>query len=460
MRLATVFVLGGAVAGCSVGPNYSPPQVPVAPAFRAVGGVATGGSWWLAFGDPVLNRLEDEAAVGSLSLEQALARVEQARAGLRGADAALLPAADVNGSVARSQQSLNAGLGQVSRLVPTFGRTVNRGQLNVGASWDLDFAGGVRRQREASRANVVASEAGVVAARLAVAADLADAYAALRGVEAQSTQLAHSLAYLQDQRRIIAVRVRTGAAAAQALNESDTRVAAATAALAPLRALAEAQRNRIAVLMGRPPSELLAVIDAKVPVPDAPDPAIGVPADILRSRPDVVIAEQQLITENARIGAALAEYYPKFSLSALLGLDSNRLASFASSDSVLAQGAFGVRWRLFDFGRIDAEVRTARGRTREALAAYRAAILRASEDVETSFAQLAATRDRVRALEAVNADRLKIEATARRAYAVGGISRDALIDARRGTASAEADLAAARADRARAIVAAHRALGS
>lgn len=450
-----------ALGACVVGPNYARPEAPLAEAWRHKAGVAAaqGGPWWRAFNDPVLDSLEAEALVGNLSIEQALARVEQARAAARGADAALLPTIDGSGSVAHAEQSLNAGIGQLARLVQTFPRGVDRAQISVGASWDVDFAGGLRRAREGARANLVAAGAGAEAARLAVAADLADAYVVFRGGQMQRARLDELLTLLGEQRQIMAARVRLGTAPRDALAQSDAALAALEAQRPPIDSLIAATEHRIAILLGRSPSRAIAELGAGRIIPAAPDPAAGLPADILRQRADLVIAEQRLIIGNAAIGQAIAQYYPSFSLSALVGLDSNRISRLVGGDSVSALGAVGLRWRLFDFGRIDADVRAARGRARELLGAYREAVLQASAEVETGFVQLAGARARLADLEREAAALSASLATARAAERLGTLSRDARIDRARQVAAAERDIAAAHADVARAVIGCYRALG-
>lgn len=448
------------LAGCMAGPDYVRPTLPVAPAWTAANTApAARTPWWRSFGDPALDALIAAALDGNLELEAALARIETARASARGADAALLPAGEIDGTAARARQSLNAGLGQLSRFVPDFPRTVNRAQLNVGASWDLDFAGGLRRRREIARADLAGRAAELEAVRLAISGEVADAYVALQGAIGQRAALAAQLAMLVERREIMAARVAAGTAPRSALDQAGAARDEVSALLAPLDATVAAERNRLSFLLGRVPGTGLPELRAAGIVPDAPDPAAGVPADILRQRADVRAAEARLVAANAGIGAAIAEYYPKLSLSGLIGLDSNRFANLVAGDSNVVQGALGLRWRLFDFGRVDAEVRAARGRTREALATYRATVLRAGEDVETSFAQLAAMRARLGWLVARRAALAAAAAASDTASRAGAVSRDTAIEARVPLAALDAAIIAARVDQARAVVQCARALG-
>jgi len=469
-RLAVLALV--VLAGCTAGPDYRRPDAPVAPMYRDASGPAPDAAapWWTMFQDPALDALETRAMAANLSIEQALARLDQARAAARGAAAARLPSGSIDASAARETQSLNAGLGQLSRYVPLFdaipgapnssglNRTVDNFLVQSGVSWDIDFAGGLARQAQAARADAAGAAAGVVAARLSVSAELADAYVAWRGAAAQRAQVVALDAILRRQVETMAVRVRLGVATPQRLDELRARESQTAAGLPLLAATVEAERNRIAVLVGASPSLPLAEL-APGAVPVADGFGAGVPADLLRQRPDVALAEDRLVAANARIGAALSEYWPKLTLSALIGLNSATAGTLFTGDSGVAQGAAGVHWRLFDFGRVDAEVRGARGATREALAAWRAAVLMASEDVETGFARAQAASAQVAAL-AARRDALAAAARAAdAALASGQISRDADLDAQAALTAAAADLTAAQADSARAAIVARRALG-
>ncbi len=462
MRRALLSLAMLALGGCNAGPTYHPPTLPVAPAFRAPAGLvpdAAPPAWWLGFHDPVLNALEAKALANNLSIEQALARLDQAQASLRGAGAARLPAGTADATASRTQQSVTTGTGVLSKYIPDYARTANNGQLTVNGSWDVDFAGGLRRQQQAAAANGVAAQAGLAAARLAVAAELANAYLSYRGACAQQVIFAQTVAILRNQHAIMAARVRLGAASAQALDNASARLAEAQAGLPQWQSARATQANRIAVLIGQSPSDDVALLKAHAPLPTATSTGADRPAALLRNRPDLVSAEARLIAANVNIGVALAEYYPKLSLSALLGFNGSSVANLFTSDSATAQGALGLHWRLFDFGRIAADVSRARGTEREALAAYREAVLRASEDVETSFVQLETATVRLSALQNKQAALAQSLARARRAYNIGHISRDALLDAEHTSLLADIDAAAALTTQTQAIVSTHRALG-
>ncbi|MEI9849649.1 MAG: efflux transporter outer membrane subunit [Sphingomonas sp.] len=449
------------LAGCTSGTDYRRPEPEMPAAWTQANALPrpAASGWWTAYGDPVLTRLVEAALAGNPDIDQALARVEQAEAAAGLARAALLPTAELEGVLARVRQSTTEGLGQLTRYVPDLPRVQDRGRLAAGASWDLDFAGGLRRGREAARADLAAAAAGADAARLIVAAELTDAYLGYRGSQEQLALLERRRAILADRRGIMAARVRVGEAASQALDGLDAGLAAIDAVLPLQRAALTIARLRITVLTGRPAGTPLPELDAAAPVPLAGDPAAGLPADMLRRRPDLLAAEAQLHAAHARIGTALAEYWPKVSLSGLLGFDSNALGRFGSDASSVVQGAAGLRWRLFDFGRIDAEVAAARGGEKEMLAAYRGAVLRAGEQVESGFTDLAGARAGLDRRQAQRDALAQAYGRARASFRSGEISRDTLRGAELAMLDGEDALAAARVALARALLACHRALG-
>lgn len=448
----------GVLAACTAGPNYSAPELPVAPAWRQP--IATGaqptGPWWKSFGDPVLERLEAEAQTSNLTIEQALARVDQARASATGAGAARLPVVEANGSVARAQQSLNSGLGQLSRYVPDLPRAVDSGNATLNGSWDLDFAGGIRRRQEAARASLAEAQAGAEAGRIAVAAELAQAYFRLQTAEAQGLALGALAREARDRAGIMQARRASGVAASADVERANALAEQAAASLPGVAAQVEAERARIAVLIGRSPSLPLDLTGEASFA--APDPVAGLPASVLRARPDVAAAEARLIASNAAIGAALADYWPSLSIGGLIGLQSNRLGEMFTGDSVAIQGALGLRWRLFDFGRIDAQVASARGRYREMLAAYRETVLRATAEVESAQSALMAARQSYSRTEAEVTERTSALARDRIAFQTGAISREALSASSSALADASLRLAEARGRVALSVVEVARAL--
>lgn len=460
--IPTLLAASLSMAGCTVGPDYGRPDPAVAPAFLRAAAIdtrAADAEWWRGFGDPVLVQLVERAVAGNTDLAQARARIDQSRAAARAAGAALLPELDGTGSTTTVTQSRSTAIGRITRAVGA-SRGYTEYAVGTAASWEVDLFGGLRRGREAAREDLAATEATAGAVAVAVAGETADAYLTLRALQAR-------LAVAQDQERnqallddLVRQRVEQGIAAERERNRTIAQLEGVRAAMAPLRAGIEAQLNRLDVLVGDAPGSNRALLIAARPIPAAPMPAGGAaPADLLRRRPDIVAAEHRLAASTARIGVAVAEYYPRLSLSGLLGVASLGTSTLFTGGAVQASGGAGLRWRLFDFGRVDAAVAVARGRQAEALAAWRGSVLSAAEDVETALARLTEAHAERASLERQVAALVRARAQARDAYAGGVIGLIEVTDAERDWLGASDRLAMTRAEESRAAVAAYRALG-
>jgi NodT family efflux transporter outer membrane factor (OMF) lipoprotein len=417
-------------------------------------------NWWRSFDDPLLTSLVERALAQNLDLQQASARVVQARAALRHANADLLPAGQVSGQASEAYQSLETPQGRIASALPGFEREAQSYDLNVGASWELDLFGGKDAARDAARADWQASAAAATAARLAVAAQTTDTYIAIRSLQTR-LDVARGRHKIQQQLvDLVALQYRKGVAAELQLRQAEGALAQVSAAVPELEQNLDSAMNALDVLLGVQPGttrpELAAA--ASVPVPPAVSSAGG-PAALLRRRPDIIAAERTLAASNARIGVAMAEYYPKFSLSGLLGTATMGLGGLFGGNATQAGGVLGVRWRLFDFGRVDAEIAAANGRNAEALAAYRLTVLRASEDVENAFSALIRQQARAQILAEGDSSLSKARASAFAGYK-GGVSTmlDVLDAYRRLLETRDAEIQA-KAAAARAAVASFRALG-
>ena len=397
-RSLALIVSASLMTGCAVGPDYHRPNAPLSERYlgqptqegRAAAAPASLAVWWEAFSDPMLSHFVTQALEQNLDLAQATARVAQARAGLGAATAALLPSGSLNGQAARAYQSIETPLGRVLNSTPDFDRYGNSYEANLSASWELDVFGGLRRGRQAALADYQASEAGAAATRLAVAAQTADAYVTIRGLQARLNIATRQVKTQQDLLEKVQLLHSKGLAADYQVRQTEGALAQVQAMVPVLQTGLDAALNALDVMLGTPPGTHRSELAATVEIPKAPQiSSTGTPADLLRRRPDLIVAERRLAASHARIGVAISEYYPKFSLGALLGsatsISSGNLFSGEASQSA---AVLGLRWRLFDFGRINAQIDQAKGQEAEALAAYRQAVLRATEDVENAFSAL------------------------------------------------------------------------
>ncbi|WP_354679816.1 TolC family protein, partial [Cupriavidus plantarum] len=330
--------------------------------------------------------------------------------------------------------------------------------------WEIDIAGGLRRGAAAARAEAEAASADHVGTRVTVAADAADAYLQVRGYQ---SRLAVAVDQIRTDERLLDLvreRRRYGAADDRQVAQADALLRQARATVPLLRIALEAQLNRLDVLMGVQPgtyaAELAAPAQDAVRIPSPPGIAGATePLEMLRRRPDVLAAERRLAASNERIGAALADYYPKLSLSGALGFDSITTNGLFSARSFQPVGTAGLRWRLFDFGKIDAEVKQARGGYAEALAGYRQSILRAAEDVENAMTAMAQTAERRQELQAEVASLQRARELSEQAYRLGAITLTDVLDADRQLLVARDGEDEARTNTSRAAVTLFRSLG-
>ncbi len=467
----TLFMLVAASlsAGCAVGPDYIRPDTRMPDRYlgqtaveqRPAAASTDFSAWWGGFGDAQLTRFVALALEQNLDLAQASARVAQARAGLGAANAALLPSGNINAQGARAYQSLETPLGQVLNSNPGFERYGNAYEANLGAGWEMDVFGGLRRGREAAMAEYQASEAGAAATRLAVAAQTADIYISVRGLQ---TRLDVARRQVKTQGELLAtvnLLYGKGLAAELQVRQVEGALAQARASVPVLEAGLDTAMNALDVMLGTAPGAHREELAGAGAIPAAPAIASsGSPGDLLRRRPDLIVAERRLAASSARIGMAIAEYYPKLSFSGLIGSATSLSAgNLFSGGASQAAGVLGLRWRLFDFGRINAQIGLAKGQEAEALAAYRLAVLRATEDVENAFSSLVKREDQAGIL-GQGVDALsRARGASFAAYQKGVVSLIEVLQADENLLRAADARAQAQTESARAAVAAFKALG-
>lgn len=465
---ASVLLAPLALGACMVGPHYAKPDVALAP-FHNSAGPATAtattppaalDSWWTGFHDPMLETVVQRALDQNLDLAAALARVRQARAVARGAGAQLLPTADLGAGATANRLSLRSPLSAPLADTPGFRRDYEEYSVGPSASWEIDLFGGLRRGARAAGDEESAAEADRVGTRITVAADAADAYLQIRGYQARLAVALDQVANDQHLLKLVRDRYAAGAGNGQEIAEAEALLRQARASVPPLRIGLEVQLNRLDVLMGAQPgtyAQALGTVSAIPAVPAIPDGAQ--PVDMLRRRPDIIAAERRLAASNERIGVALSDYYPKISLSGALGLDSISAGNLFTRSAFMATGGGLLRWRLFDFGKLDAEVKQARGANAEALAVYRQTVLHGAEDVENALMTLRQTRARVGEVQAQVEALTRARDFAEQSYRAGSIPLTDVINADQQLLVARDILDAERAGSARSAVAVFRAFG-
>ena len=461
-------ILAVSLTGCVVGPDYKTPRITLPQTYKTQPGPESLVSspappldtWWTGFRDPELVSIINRVLAQNLDLTAAMARVRQARAVAKGAGAREMPQGSMDASVVREHQSLDSPLGKIASAFPGYERNQTLETFDVGASWELDLAGGLKRNAEVAQDEAQAAEAMQVGMRILATAEAADAYFRVLDAKTRITLVEQQVTTDAKLLDLEQKRIAFGVSTKRELAQAEARLAQARASLPPLRIELELQLNRLDVLMGTPPgsyeSELRAV-QAGYAIP-AINTGEG-PKELLRRRPDVIAAERRLAASNARIGVALAEYYPKVSLSALLGFESLSSRSMFTSASFQPAAIAGLRWRLFDFGLVDAEVVQAKGVMAEAMANYRQSMLRATEDVENAvatFALLNLQKDEIGSVVHAHERALK---AAQDEYKEGAVGLIDVLDEDCQLLMAREELARIHANEARAVVGIFRAVG-
>jgi len=457
-----------ALAGCTVGPKYKGPSTTaLAPFHNQIDDAANDSSsvvpldrWWIGFNDPMLATVVQRTLDQNLDLAAALARVNQARAAAAGAGAQLLPTVDFAATAIAERQSLQGNLGTIASQVPTYRRDIHEYTLGPAASWEIDIFGGLRRGAAASRAEAEAAEADRAGTRVTVAAEAADAYLQIRGDQARLGVARDQIANDEHLSQLVRDRYEAGAATKREIAQAEALLEQARGIVPLLRFALEKQLNRLDVLMGVQPGTYARELEKTGEIPSIPPiPNDQQPTDVLRRRPDVIAAERRLAASNERIGAAISGYYPKVSLAGALGLDSLNSGHLFTSQAFQPVGAAGLSWRLFDFGKVDAEVAQARGANAESLALYRQSVLRAVEDVENALSMLAQTEAYVTQLQAQVQSLTSARDLSQMAYRAGSITLTDVLDADRQLLVAQDELDANRAGAARAAVVVFRSFG-
>src|ERR1700733_5999334 len=454
------------LAGCSVGPKYKAPTPALAPFHNRVDAPpakdtsATLEQWWTGFSDPVLVTVVQRALDQNLDLAAAFARVSQARAAAAGAGAQLLPTVDFGATATAERQSLNGNLGTIASQVPTYRRDIHEYTIGPAASWELDVAGGLRHGAAAAREEAQAAQAEQAGTRITVAADAADAYLQIRGFQARLIVAKNQIATDEHLIQLVRNRYEAGAASKREIAQAEALLKQARGIVPLLQLSLEKQLNRLDVLMGAQPGTYAHELETTSEIPSIPAiPGDQQPIDVLRRRPDIIAAERRLAASSELIGVAISEYYPKISLSGALGLDSLNSGHLFASGAFTPIAAGALRWRLFDFGKVDAEVAQARGSNAEALVIYRQAVLRAAEDVENALSSLSQTQAYETELQGQVKSLISARDLSEQAYRAGSITLTDVLDADRQLLTAQDQLDASRADAARAAVLVFRSFG-
>ncbi len=445
--LALVLV-GGLIflTGCiTVGPDYQTPKTEVPEKWQPppdpalVPGQAEIRQWWTVFEDPQLTSLIQRASLGNLDLKAAVAKVKAARALVGVAAGKELPSLDANGQASRQQESENVGTGT--------GPVYNRFALGLESSWEIDLFGRIRRTVEAAQADYQASEEDRLDLTVSLLAEVARTYFTIRSTQ---ERLAATSKNIESQKQVLELtrsRFRNGLATDLDVSQAESVLASSQASLPPLRIALARAMHALSLLLGLAPKELEAELSPAKPIPTPPEKvAVGLPADLLRRRPDIRRAERQLAAATARIGVATADLYPSFSLTGQLGLNSSTTGSLFDYSSHFFYLGLPIKWNIFAGGAIRSQIKVQEAQAEQALYNYQNAILKALGEVEDALTAYVEQRHAVRALErTVTAARRTLK-LAVRLYKDGLKDFQGVLDAQRSLLEYENQLAQARGD--------------
>jgi NodT family efflux transporter outer membrane factor (OMF) lipoprotein len=465
-RTRALLMLPVLLAGCAVGPDYTPKapadlgvpdgySVPATPTREDLT------RWWRRFDDPVLGQLVEQAAAANLDVAQAVARLRQAREALIQNRASLLPTLSGSAGYQRNENIRGGGRSFTlpdGTVVDTGGGGSSSFTAGLSASYQAGIFGEVRRTVEASRAQYEASGFDYATTLISVQQEVARNYVLARLYQAQLVNARASLALQDDNLEIAGFRVQAGLVSSLDAEQARAQRAQTAASIPTLEQQYNAAVSRIGVLTAQAPGALKPLLAAVRPIPNGPAViGAGIPADTLRQRPDVRSAERTLAATTARIGVAKAALYPALAFSGNLNTNATSLTGLA--DTITGSLFAGLTQAIFNGGRLRSVVRSNEAAADGALAAYKSTVLTALEDVENAVVALSTARTRERefaiAYDASNAAAI----LSRSQYRTGLTDFTTLSQQEATLLSARNSAAQARADAATATIALYAALG-
>lgn len=398
--------------GFKVGPNYGRPAAPVARDWIDANDVHVHREgeeptyWWKLFNDPGLDALICTAYRQNLTLREAGFRVLEARAQLAIDQGNLFPQTQTFD--ANYRHSLASR--QVGPLLSTAPRTSNLVNTNFNLAWELDFWGRFRRAIEADNALLDSSVENYDAALLTLLGDVATNYVNMRVAEQRIRYAVENVRVQRETLEIVAVQINQKGHSELDLDQARSTLHATEAAIPALESTLRQATNQLCILLGIPPEELRARL-GQGKIPTAPsDVIVGIPADLLRRRPDVRAAERQLAAQSALIGVAEAEFYPAITINGSYGYSASKLSHLFEPTATTGTVGPSLQWNILNYGRILNGVRLQDARFQELLAAYQNSVLVANQDVENGLDLFLRSRERdILQAQAVDAARKAVE---------------------------------------------------
>ena len=450
-KLVTASLIAVLLSGCMVGPDYTRPVVDAPPGWRLTDQAAkdlANSAWWNQFGDPVLSDLIATALRENKDLLIASARIDEYAGRYGVTRSQLFPQVGV-GAAADRQKNVPSGA--------VVKETYNSYDTLLSASWEIDLWGKIRRQSEAARAQLVASEEGRQGVILSLVASVAGGYTTLRDLDRQlqiATDTANTRAASY---QLFKDRYEGGVISLLELSQNKSQYEEALASIPPLEKAIAQQENALSILLGRNPEPIARgrTID-QMSVPSVPQ---GLPSTLLERRPDLRQAEQTLIAANAQIGAAKAAYYPSISLTGMFGVASGSLSDLFKDSSKVWQYGGAVNLPIFNAGLLAGQVQVAQAQQQQALLSYQQAIQNAFREVNDSLIDQDRTRAQLETQRQQVASLQQYADTARLRYDNGYTSYLEVLDAERSLFQAQLQYTQTQQTRLQAMINLYKAMG-
>jgi NodT family efflux transporter outer membrane factor (OMF) lipoprotein len=448
--------------GFKVGPDYSTPPATTAehwidadnPRLKSL--EKSNPQWWTAFNDPILDSLVASAAAENLTLKTAGYRILEARAERGVAADNLFPQQQqMTGSYSRNALGDSYPL----NLFP-IGHFYDNATFSVNAAWELDFWGRFRRAVEAADANLNAQCANCNNVLVLLQAEVAANYIQMRTYEERLRLAQRNVDLQKETLRIVSLREQKGLVTELDVQQATYILGQTESMLPSLDAGRRRAQNRLCILMAQPPQELDRIANRFGSIPLPPQEiVVGIPAELLRRRPDVQQAERAAAAQSAQIGIAEAEFYPHIAITGTIGVQAQQLSQLFDTQGLLGQIGPGFSWNLLNYGRIRHNVQAQDARFQQAVLTYRDAVLRADEDVENAIVAFLREQDRAVALARSTQAAARSVELASRQYEQGLIAYQPLLDSERVLVEQQDTLAESRGLIALNLVAVYKALG-
>lgn len=441
----TAIFITSAFAACTVGPDYKKPELASPPAWRETGAGTTTrpadlANWWSKYEDAQLTSLVDRALLSNIDLQIATSRIREARA-LRGVAASKwYPNLDANANYSRqrlSQRAFGGGAGALGAFNPN----IDSFSATLDASWELDIFGGTRREVEAADADIQAKYENRREILVSLLGEVANSYIQLRGAQRQLAILKNRLDSQQKSVDLTRVRFETGLAAELDVIRAKALLESSQAQWPSLDATVRLSAHRLGVLLGGFPEDLVddLVIEKPLPAPPAAMP-LGAPAEIVLRRPDLRRAERECAAATARVGVAVADKYPKISLTSSLGPKANHLGDMFDNKSIFFSIGPSIHIPLFSGGRLDANIEIQNAREEQAILQYKQTLQRALEEVENGIVQYTREQQRRDSLAQSMASQERALAMAKSLYEQGLVDFLNVLEAERELLNSQSDL--------------------